>query len=179
MSAPAQGFHPDIPTLHEKVKQKKIAVVYAGWNPEITESMAAAAQSFLRRAGIAEANIYVHRVPGSYELPLGAQYAIEAGGADAVLALGCLIQGETDHYQFIAESVSAVLVQLQARYQRPIAFGVLTCHNMEQARARAGGNVGNKGEEAADAALRMLNLREEIKEKAHPKHHIGFGGQTS
>ncbi|MDZ4839964.1 MAG: 6,7-dimethyl-8-ribityllumazine synthase [Bacteroidota bacterium] len=162
------------PEMNEELQKKKIGIVTADWNAEITNSLADSAKSYLIKFGILEENIITYSVPGSFELPLGVQYLIENVMADGVIAIGCLIKGETDHYHYIAQSCSQLLIQLQARYMKPIGFGLLTCDTVEQAQERAGGIHGNKGEEAANAVLRMLRMKEDLKKVTHKKT-LGFG----
>ena len=103
-------------------------------------------------------DIHTYSVPGSFELPLGAQWLIESKQVDAVLCLGCVIQGETRHFDFICSSVAKGIVDLNLKFSKPVIFGVLTTDNQEQALERAGGKHGNKGTEAAVTALQMLSL---------------------
>ena len=134
----------------------KIAIVVSEWNPEITEALFEAAYETLLANGCKEKNIHRVNVPGSFELPAGAQFVAESKKPDAVICLGCVIQGETRHFDFICDAVANGLVQLSLKHNKPFVFGVLTPNNMEQARARAGGNHGNKGVEAAVTAIKMV-----------------------
>lgn len=160
--------------LHEKVKTKKIAIVYASWHSEIIDKLLQSAISTLKKAGFKEDHILKHEVPGSFEIPLGVQMLMEFGDVEGVIALGCLIKGETPHFHYISESVTKQLAQLALRYTRPVGYGVLTVESMEQAEDRAGGKWGNKGQEAAEAVLAMLSLKETLRE-AKTKNKIGFG----
>ena len=137
---------------------KRLAIVVSSYNDAITEPLRAAAERTCLEAGIAAANLATLWVPGAWELPLAAQHAIESGGADGVVALGCVIRGETTHDRYINAAVSQSLMDLGLRLRRPIGFGLLTVNSLEQAQARAGGTVGNKGEETAAAVLQMLRL---------------------
>jgi 6,7-dimethyl-8-ribityllumazine synthase len=165
-------------TLSESSKKKKVGIVVAGWHKEITGAMQDAARKTILEAGIEEGNIIVQEVPGSFELTLGAQFVIEYLQADAVVVIGCLVKGETPHFHYISEAVTLSLSQLQSRANRPIGYGLLTVDTIEQAQERAGGKHGNKGEEAAHAALYMLALKEDIKNKK-TKTSIGFGSGSS
>lgn len=136
----------------------KVAIVVSEWNPEITESLFNAAFETLMANGCKEKNIFRVNVPGSFELPAGAQFVAESKKPDAVICLGCVIQGETRHFEFICHAVANGLIQLSLKYNKPFIFGVLTPNNMEQAKARAGGKHGNKGVEAAITALKMVAL---------------------
>jgi 6,7-dimethyl-8-ribityllumazine synthase len=160
--------------LHENVGKKKIGIITASWHKDITGTLEKGAKETLLKAGIVEENILIHPVPGAFELPLGAQYLIEFAQCDGVICIGCLIKGETPHFHYISESVSIAISQLQMRYNRPVSFGLLTVDTLEQAQDRADGKYGNKGEEAAHAALHMLSLKEELK-KGKTKSSIGFG----
>ncbi|MCX6350800.1 MAG: 6,7-dimethyl-8-ribityllumazine synthase [Bacteroidetes bacterium] len=160
--------------LSDKLKKKKIGIAVASWNKEITGKLLKGAEDLLKKHGVE--NIITHWVPGSFELPIGAKFLIEFGNADTVLCLGCLIKGETDHYHYISESVAVTLNQLAVMSSKPIMFGVLTVNTQQQAEERAGGIYGNKGAEAAEAALQMLQLKENIIEENKPRKSIGFGG---
>ncbi len=143
-------------------KGMKIAIVVSEWNPEITESLFNAAHKTLTANGCKEKNILRVNVPGSFELPVGAQFVVEKNKPDAVICLGCVIQGETRHFDFICDAVANGLIQLSLKYNLPFIFGVLTPNNMEQARARAGGKHGNKGVEAAVTAIKMVAVKKSI-----------------
>jgi len=141
----------------------KIGIVVSEWNPEITESLFAAAYSTLLAYGCKQKNILRINVPGSFELPAGAQLLTESKKPDAVICLGCVIQGETRHFDFICDAVANGLMTLSLKYNKPFIFGVLTPNNMEQALARAGGKHGNKGVEAAVTAIKMAGLKKSLK----------------
>jgi 6,7-dimethyl-8-ribityllumazine synthase len=136
------------------------AIVWSEWNHEVTHALKEGALSFLLKHGALKENIILKSVPGSYELTLGAQYALENTDADAVITLGCVIQGETRHFDFICDAVANGITHLNIRYNKPVIFGVLTPDTMQQAIDRAGGKHGNKGEEAAATAIKMLALRD-------------------
>jgi len=140
-------------------KGMKVGIVVSEWNPEITESLYNAAHKTLLDHGCKEKNICRINVPGSFELPAAAQLLNESLKPDAVICLGCVIQGETRHFEFICNAVANGLMQLSIKYNKPFIFGVLTPNNMEQARARAGGIHGNKGVEAAVTAIKMAALK--------------------
>lgn len=170
------GEKPQVPAapLHEKIKEKKVAIIYANWHRDIIDKLRKAARETILKAGIKEENIHEQEVPGSFELPLGSQIMLEYTNVDGVVALGCIVKGETPHFHYISEAVTMQLGQLNLRYNRPVSFGVLTVDDIEQARERAGGKWGNKGQEAAEAMLQMLSIKESLrKEKA--KGQIGFG----
>ncbi len=136
----------------------RIGIVVAEWNFAITNSLRKAACDTLMQHGVNEADILVSYVPGTFELSLGAQHLIESHPVDAVITLGCVIQGETRHFDFICQSVTDGVTRLNLKYSLPVVFGVLTTENEEQALDRAGGKHGNKGVEAAITALKMIKL---------------------
>ena len=107
-------------------------------------------------------NIISKPVPGSFELTLGAQWLAEKQDIDAVIAIGCVIQGETRHFDFICDAVAQGITNLNIKYNKPVIFGVLTPDNMQQAFDRAGGKHGNKGDEAAITAIKMLQLKKSV-----------------
>ena len=146
-------------------KEISIGIVVADWNVAITKALLKGALNILKKNGVLEKNIFVKHVPGSFELPLGAQLMEETFHPDAIICLGCVIKGETSHYDYICSSVSNGIMQLNLKFSKPFIFGVLTCNDNQQAIDRAGGIMGNKGEEAAHAALAMVALKKEIAQK--------------
>ena len=134
-------------------------IVVAEWNREVTEALLEGAVRTLRAAGCPDVNIQIKYVPGTFELTLGAQFFAEYTEVDAVIALGCVIQGETRHFDFICQGVTQGITQVQMHWNMPIAFGVLTVENQQQALDRAGGRHGNKGDEAAAAAIQMVKMQ--------------------
>jgi len=141
----------------------RFGIVVAEWNAEITEAMCQAAISTLAEYGAAESSIIKYYVPGSFELTLGAQFLAESKKVDAVICLGCIIQGETKHFDFISDSVANGIQNVGMKYNIPVIFGVLTPANLDQAKDRSGGKHGNKGEDAAIAAIKMAHLQNMIK----------------
>ncbi|HXD94518.1 MAG TPA: 6,7-dimethyl-8-ribityllumazine synthase [Bacteroidia bacterium] len=144
-------------------KKMKFAIVYTEWNSEVTNALRDGAIKSLVKHGADKKNIMVHAVPGSFELTLGAQYMAEHTKADAIICLGCVIQGETRHFDFICDAVANGITQLNIKYNIPVIFGVLTTDNQKQAVDRAGGKHGNKGDEAAVTAIKMVHLKELVK----------------
>jgi 6,7-dimethyl-8-ribityllumazine synthase len=140
-------------------KSMRIGIVVSEWNPEITEALCEGAFATLKKYGVVKENIIIHHVPGSFELTLGAQWMAERSEIDGVICLGCVIQGETRHFDFICQAVSYGITELCIRYSKPVVFGVLTTNTMAQAKARAGGKHGNKGDEAAITAVKMIDLK--------------------
>lgn len=141
-----------------KLGQKKIAIVVAEWNEEITESLYEGAFNALLQMGLKRKNIIRKNVPGSFELSLGAQFMAQEKDVAGVICLGCVIQGETPHFDYICQAVANGITNVNLKFNKPIAFGVLTTLNKKQALERAGGKYGNKGEEAAVTVVNMLSL---------------------
>jgi 6,7-dimethyl-8-ribityllumazine synthase len=140
------------------ISQKHFGIVVAEWNEQITGALLNGAIQTLLKEGANEPNIIVKTVPGSYELSLGAQWLAQDPHIDAVIALGCIIQGETRHFDFIAQAVAIGLTEVGLKWNKPVIFGVLTPDNLQQALDRAGGKHGNKGDEAAITAIKMLGF---------------------
>lgn len=138
-------------------KKLRVGIVVSEWNPEITEALYDGALSTLLKYGAKKKNIIRTNVPGSFELTLGAQRFCKKK-MDAVICLGCVIQGETKHFDFICDAVANGITELNIKYNIPVIFGVLTTDNMSQALARAGGKHGNKGVEAAVTAIKMAGI---------------------
>lgn len=135
----------------------RIGIAVSSWNDEITHALRDGALEVLQAAGVQD--VTVHEVPGSFELPLGCQWLLRHKGCDAVIAIGSVIRGETAHFDFVCQSAASGVLQAGMDADRPAIFCVLTDDNIEQSRARSGGVHGNKGIEAAVAALEMLQLR--------------------
>ena len=142
---------------------KRFGIIAARWNDIFTEKLIQGAIDALLRHGAAEEKIVLVRVPGSFEIPLAAQKLAKQGQVDAIVALGTLIKGETDHYQLVAGELASGLSRVMAETGIPLTFGVLTADNMEQAMARSGAKAGNKGWDAAVAAIEMTNLADKLK----------------
>ena len=141
------------------ISGKSFTIVVAEWNSEITEALYTGAYETLLKYGAQKKKITRMNVPGTYELSLGAQWALEDKKTDAVICLGCVIQGETRHFDFICEAVAQGLTNVALKYNKPVIFGVLTTDNQQQALDRAGGKHGNKGDEAAATAIKLLSLK--------------------
>ena len=135
---------------------KRFAIVVAEWNEEITESLYQGAYNALLKLDVKKENVIRKNVPGSFELPLGAKWMVEKKEIDAVIALGCVIQGDTPHFDYICQAVANGIMNVSINANKPVAFGVLTTLNKQQALERAGGKLGNKGEEAALTVVKML-----------------------
>lgn len=141
----------------------RFAIVVARWNAVITERLLEGALDALLRSGAARGDVEIVRVPGAWEIPAAARTLAEAGKVDAVIPLGCLLRGETAHYEAIYTEVARGIGQSQQETGVPHSFGVLTCETLEQALNRAGVKAGNKGFEAALAAIEMVSLRRKVK----------------
>ncbi len=139
-------------------EQARFAIIASRWNARITDVLVAGARQSLAGNGIGEGQIDVIRVPGAWEIPLVAAKLGAAGKHAAVIALGCVIRGDTRHYEHVADRCAEGLMRAQLDFGLPVLNGVLAVERVEDAEARAGGSHGNKGEEAALAALEMVNL---------------------
>jgi 6,7-dimethyl-8-ribityllumazine synthase len=139
----------------------RFGIVVSDWNSDITWSLLEGAVNTLRKHGATDSNIIIRHVPGSFELTLGAQFLAEYDDPDAVICIGCVIQGETPHFTYICQGVTNGITQLNIEYNLPFIFGVLTTDTLQQATDRAGGKHGNKGVEAAVTAIKMAHLQRE------------------
>ena len=135
-----------------------MAVLVAGFHRQIAEQLLDGVRSRLTEAGLPDGNLDEVWVPGAYELPLAAQTLARTGRYAAIVTVGAVIRGETPHFDYVCDAAASGLLRVSLDTGVPCAFGVLTCDTLAQAEARAGGAVGNKGEEAADAAVAMANL---------------------
>lgn len=133
-------------------------IVVSEWNPEITNALLKGAVDTLERHGAIPENIHVKTVPGSFELVYGAHQMTLNGGFDAIIILGCVIRGETPHFDYICQGVTYGISRLNATSEIPVIFGLLTTNTLEQARERSGGKLGNKGDECAVDAIKMAKF---------------------
>ena len=136
----------------------RFAILASRWNPRITDPLVEGARRALREQGVAEADTDLVRVPGAWELPVAAAAAAASGRYAGLVALGCVVRGETRHYEHVADECARGLMQVSIQYRLPVANGVLAVEDHAHAQARAGGVHGNKGEEAAQAAVEMSRL---------------------
>ncbi len=145
--------------LEGKTSQKniKIGIVVSKWNSNITEQMLEGALAALKGNGVTEEDITVIKCPGSFEIPLTADYLLNKTDVDGVIALGVVIRGGTPHFEYVCDAVTKGVIELNLKYQKPVAFGVLTTDDVKQAIDRAGAK-GNKGGEAALALLEMIDI---------------------
>jgi 6,7-dimethyl-8-ribityllumazine synthase len=142
----------------------KIAIVSSRWNDFMGSRLLEGARDALIRHGVAESDIDVALVPGSFELPLAAQKAVQSGRYDAVVCLGVVIRGATPHFDYVAGEAAKGIAQVALQSGVPVGFGVVTADTLEQAIERAGSKAGNKGVEAALAAIEMANLLRQLEE---------------
>jgi len=143
------------------ISQRRFAILVSEWNTDVTEALFSGAYQTLLQHGATAENIVRGNVPGSYELTLAAQWMAQRSDIDAVIAIGCVIQGETKHNDYINHAVAQGLTNVSLKTNKPVIFGVLTPNNQQQALDRAGGKHGNKGDEAAITAIKMLHLMSE------------------
>lgn len=155
------GAELEIPALRTVV-DGRFYVITADWNPKVTYALRDGALRVLREAGVAERNIRSVSVPGTVELVNAAAVALRRGDASAIIVIGCVIRGDTPHFDYVCEIAATGTARLNAEGKAPVVFGVLTVDNLQQAEDRAGGILGNKGAEAAAAAIRMANLPFEL-----------------
>lgn len=140
-------------------KGMRIGIVVSEWNSAITGALFDGAVQVLVKNGVSKDDILIIKVPGSFELTMGAQFLCEDKSIDGVITLGCVIQGETRHFDFICDAVAHGITNVSLKYNKPVVFGVLTPNTLEQAQDRAGGKHGNKGDEAAVTVLKMIALQ--------------------
>ena len=145
------------PTSIPSGSGRRFGIVVADWNDRFTYSMADAAIETLKTHGATADNILVKHVPGSFELVYGAKWIIDNAQVDAVIAIGCVIRGDTPHFDYICQGTTQGLTELNVEGKVPVVYGLLTCNNMEQAEARTGGILGNKGTECAVTAIKMID----------------------
>ena len=142
----------------------RFAIIASRWNPRITDALVAAARQAFVGNGVDEAALDVVRVPGAWELPVAARELAMAGRHAAIVALGCVVRGDTRHYEQVADGTSDGLMRVALDTGVPVANGVLAVERYEDASARAGGSHGNKGEEAALVAIEMADLRRKLQQ---------------
>jgi 6,7-dimethyl-8-ribityllumazine synthase len=147
----------------------RFALVVSKYNDFVTDRLQAGALAALAASGVGSDDITVVRVPGAFEIPLAAQHAAESGRYDAIVCLGCLIRGETAHFEHISSAVAQGLTSAAAATGVPMAFGVLTTNSAEEALARAGDGPSNKGHEAAVAAVEMAEIVAQLTRQASPR----------
>ena len=137
----------------------RVCIVVARWNEFVTRKLLEGAESCLGEKGLSKENVTVAWVPGAFEVPTAASWAARSGNFDAVICLGAVIRGDTAHFEYVAGGATEGISRIALETGVPVIFGVLTVDNVEQALSRAGGKDGHKGEESAQAAIEMANLR--------------------
>ena len=142
----------------------RFGIVVSEWNSNVTGALLEGAVESLKKHGAKEENILVQTVPGSFELTFGSAQMIKSGKIDAVIALGCVIKGDTPHFDYVCAGTTQGLAHLNATTDVPVIYGLITTNNLEQALDRAGGKLGNKGTECAITAIKMLNFVCKLKE---------------
>lgn len=138
--------------------QMRFGIVVSEWNSTITNSLLKGAVTTLKKQGAKDENILIKTVPGSFELTFGAAQMIKSGKVDAVIALGCVIKGDTPHFDYVCAGVTQGITLLNATTNTPVIYGLITTNNIQQAEDRSGGKLGNKGDECAIAAIKMINF---------------------
>ena len=139
-------------------KGMRFGIVVSEWNHHITGPLLEGAQTTLLKHGVSEEDILVMTVPGSFELVFGAAQMAKSGKVDAVIAIGCVIRGDTPHFDYICEGATQGLAELNTTGDVSVIYGLLTCNNLQQAQDRAGGILGNKGDECAITAIKMIDF---------------------
>jgi 6,7-dimethyl-8-ribityllumazine synthase len=144
-------------------KGKRVGIVVSDWNSSVTHNLLSGVTGTLLKFGVSADDIIIEHVPGSFELTYAAKVMIGKAKVDCVIVLGCVIQGETPHFTFVCNGVTEGVTRLNLMYDVPVIFGLLTTLTLDQAQARAGGRHGNKGDEAAITALKMMGLQSKYK----------------
>ena len=147
----------------ESADRGRYLIVASRFNERVTERLLAGALACLEAAGLSDGDVDVIRVPGAWELPIAAQLALESGQYEAAIAIGCVIRGDTPHFEHIAGAAATGLARVSLDAGIPVAFGVLTTDDADQALDRAGGRLGNKGWEAAATAVELADLRRQLR----------------
>ncbi len=143
-------------------KGMRFGIVVSEWNNKVTGALLQGAYNTLQKHGAQEEDILVHTVPGSFELVFASSQMMKSGRVDAVIAIGCVIRGDTPHFDYICQGTTHGLSELNLRGDVPVIYGLLTCNTMEQAENRCGGILGNKGDECAVTAIKMVEFRRNI-----------------
>ncbi|MBO4641524.1 MAG: 6,7-dimethyl-8-ribityllumazine synthase [Bacteroidaceae bacterium] len=150
------------PSSVPSAEDMRFGIVVSEWNNNITGALLQGAYDTLLRHGAQEDNILVMTVPGSFELVYGSSQMVKSGKVDAVIAIGCVIRGDTPHFDYICQGATNGLATLNLQGDIPVIYGLLTCNNHDQAEARCGGILGNKGDECAITAIKMINYRRKL-----------------
>lgn len=161
------NYDPDVTPSGEN---KRVGIVYAEWNSEITYALRDGAIKTLTDNGVNQADITLMSVPGSFELIYGAAQMAKSKRFDSIIAIGCVIRGDTPHFDYICEGVTAGLSKLNVEYDTPVIFGLITTNNLLQAQERSGGRLGNKGDECAVTALHMMDRHDWLRNEGYVEH---------
>lgn len=140
----------------------RFGIVVSEWNSKVTGALMQGAVDTLKKHGCPAGHIEVFTVPGSFELVFGASQMVKSGRFDAVIAIGCVVRGDTPHFDYICEGTTEGLALLNKDFDVPVIYGLLTCNTMEQAEMRAGGALGNKGDECAVTAIKMVDYKRRL-----------------
>ena len=143
-------------------KGMRFGIVVSEWNHNITGALLEGAQQTLLKHGVEENDLIIMTVPGSFELVFGAAQMAKSGKVDGVIAIGCVIRGDTPHFDYICEGATQGLAELNTTGDVPVIYGLLTCNNLQQAQDRAGGILGNKGDECAITAIKMVEFKKKL-----------------
>lgn len=143
----------------------RIGIVKSEWNGEITNNLFQGCKDALLEAGLQSNNLTVVNVPGAFELPFGAQILAETCSYDAIICLGCVIRGETAHFDYVCSACAKGVMDVSLKFNKPVIFGVLTDDTLEQSKARSGGQHGNKGVESAVTALKMAGIQRSLEDE--------------
>ena len=138
-------------------------IVVSEWNSNITGALLEGAVTTLKKHGVKDENLLVQTVPGSFELTFGASQMIKSGKVDAVIAIGCVVRGDTPHFDYVCAGTTQGIAHLNATCDVPVIYGLITTNTMEQAEDRAGGKLGNKGDEGAITAIKMVDFKRSIR----------------
>ena len=143
-------------------KGMRFGIVVSEWNHNITGALLEGAQQTLLKHGVEENDLIIMTVPGSFELVFGAAQMAKSDKVDGVIAIGCVIRGDTPHFDYICEGATQGLAELNTTGDVPVIYGLLTCNNLQQAQDRAGGILGNKGDECAITAIKMVDFKKKL-----------------
>lgn len=150
-----------------QAKTYSYGMVASLWNQAITDNLVQGALETLQNCQVPSHAIYLEKVPGSFELPLAAQWLLKTKKPDAVICLGCIVKGETKHDEFIAQAITDGIMKINLEFDKPVIMGVLTVNSIFQAEERSGGKLGNKGSESIIAAIKMLCLQDRLNKFNH------------
>jgi 6,7-dimethyl-8-ribityllumazine synthase len=151
------------PVQKGDLQRFRIGILYSSWHEKIISRLLEGTRKALLAHGFPEERTLFYQVPGSFELPLAADWLLDSKRVDGIICLGCVVKGETQHDEFISHAINKSFLDLSLKYSRPVMNGVLTTLNEAQAKARSGGKKGNKGEECVHALIDMLTLEGQIK----------------